>query len=162
MVDMNHDTFAPRSSDEPGDATEPIPDIETFKLPFDTTEQLRQRWRALMGPLGFSEARLWVGIVDGDRMAPGVLPYLVLPTVPSARVIDLFLPQLLEATDGVAHLSLAFLLSRPGSDGITPRDLGWARLIADTAGRLGISVHPTHRANDVSLVTIPVPAESAA
>lgn len=162
MVDMNHNTCTPRPSDESGNAADPIPDIETFKLPFDTTEQLRQRWRALMGPLGFSESRLWVGIADGDRMAPGVLPYLVLPTVPSARLIDLFMPQLLEATDGVTRLSLAFLLSRPGSDGITPRDLGWARLLVDAAGRLGVPIHPTHRANDVSLVTIPVPAESAA
>jgi len=169
MIGMTHDMFTPRPADDPTDPSptnsspaEPFPAIETFELPFGSTEELRQRWRALMGPLGFSESRLWVGIVDGDRMVPGMLPYLVLPTVPNARLIEMFMSQLVEVTDTVARVSIALLLTRPGSDGITPRDLGWAGLLVDTAGRLAVPLHPIHRANDVALETMPTPTESAA
>ncbi len=176
MTRMNHDNISGPISDDPFGApesgpipdngptpdSEPIPDIKTAKLPFDSTEELRQRWRALMGPLGFSEPCLWIGFIDNDRLVPGALPRMTLPTVPDAHLIDTLVTQLRTVTDDDGHLSLAFLLTRPGSDGITARDLGWCRLLASAAQRFGVPILPIHRANDVALETIPIPIERAA
>ncbi len=35
--------------------TDPIPPTEVAQLPFCDAAELRERWRALMGPLGFDE-----------------------------------------------------------------------------------------------------------
>jgi hypothetical protein len=45
----------------------PIPPIETATDPVHSAADMRQRWRALMGPLGFGEKLLWVGFVGPDR-----------------------------------------------------------------------------------------------
>ena len=159
MTRMNHDNASDRISDAPD--SEPIPDIKTAKLPFDGTEALRQRWRALMGPLGFSEPCLWIAFIDDARLVPGALPRMTLPTVPDAHLIDTLVTQLRTVTDD-GHLSLAFLLTRPGRDGITARDLGWCRLLVSAAQRFGVPILPIHRANDVALLTMPIPVERAA
>ncbi|GAA1903095.1 hypothetical protein GCM10009773_33750 [Williamsia serinedens] len=49
------------------DIDDPIPPLETAEDPFTSPEELRQRWRALMGPLGFSEPLVWVAPVHPDR-----------------------------------------------------------------------------------------------
>src|SRR4051812_40894893 len=45
----------------------PIPPIETATEPVRSAFDLRQRWRALMGPLGFGEKLLWIGFLGPDR-----------------------------------------------------------------------------------------------
>jgi hypothetical protein len=43
------------------------PPIHTASDPVYSSADMCQRWRALMGPLGFSEKLLWVGFVGADR-----------------------------------------------------------------------------------------------
>jgi hypothetical protein len=45
----------------------PIPPIETATDPVHSAADLRQRWRALMGPLGFEERLLWFGLIGPNR-----------------------------------------------------------------------------------------------
>lgn len=47
----------------------PIPPVETATDPVYSAADLCQRWRALMGPLGFGERLLWFGFVG----RPGVV-----------------------------------------------------------------------------------------
>lgn len=130
-------------------------------LPFDTAGELRQRWRALMGPLGFAEPRLWVGFVADRRIVPP-LTHLPLPTVPSPDLIDLFMRRMSELVRAEPHISIALLLSRPGVGGITARDTEWTRLAVGAAARHSVPIHPIHRAGDDVLVTMPFGAAAAA
>ena len=45
----------------------PIPPIETACDPVNSIEDLRERWRALMGPLSFGTRLLWFGLIGPDR-----------------------------------------------------------------------------------------------
>lgn len=140
---------------------DPIPHIDTAMVPFTSTAQLRQRWRALMGPLGFAEPRVWTAFVVDHRITPP-LTHATLPTVPDPVGVDQMMKQFTEMLSTVPGSSLALLLTRPGGGGITPRDLGWARLIADASVRHGTDLHPLHRADDETLVTLPVALTAAA
>lgn len=52
-------------------------------------------------------------------------------------------------------VSVACLLTRPGVDGISTSDEGWAHMLAEAGARHRVSLHPIHRANDATLVTMP-------
>ena len=51
----------------------PIPPIETATDPIHSPADMRQRWRALMGPLGFGERLLRFSFVGPDRRMVKVL-----------------------------------------------------------------------------------------
>lgn len=153
MTEQNPPRPGPTDSD-------PIPDIDTFTDPFSTTEELRQRWRAMMGPLGFAEYRLWVGFASDGALIKQIT-YLVLEGPPDPCVCDVFVSRLASAMDEAPDLKVAFMLSRPGSGGISPHDIGWARLLADSARFIGLPLLPIHRANDEDLVTLPVHVDAA-
>jgi hypothetical protein len=57
---------------------------------------------------------------------------------------------------------VAFLLSRPGRNGITADDVEWTSLLTAAAARHRVSIHPIHRANDLTLVTMPQVIEQVA
>ncbi|MGV9825508.1 hypothetical protein [Gordonia sp. NPDC003429] len=137
------------------------PHIDTATLPFTSTGELRQRWRALMGPLGFDEPRLWFGVVDDDRLVPP-LSCFTLPTLPDPVGVDRLMAALHEITRTGSRRSVAILLTRPGSDGVTSRDLCWAQLIEEAGARHGTRLHPIHRANDIDLITLPNSVDSVA
>ncbi|GAB90525.1 hypothetical protein [Gordonia rhizosphera] len=140
----------------------PIPDISTADEPIRCADDLRQRWRALLGPLGFSESLLWFVVVDDeDRLTPA-LNQLELPIRPDAFLTDMLMTRLREVIDTVPGLSIACLISRPGRDGVTDADQSWARLLTADAQRHGVPLHPVHRANDVSLVTLTIATDAVA
>jgi len=62
----------------------PIPPIETASDPVYSAADLRQRWRALMGPLGFEERLLWFGLIGPDAVAEGELRFRN-PAHPAAK-----------------------------------------------------------------------------
>ncbi|MGW0038583.1 hypothetical protein [Gordonia sp. NPDC003376] len=133
---------------------EPIPHIDTARLPFDGADELRQRWRALMGPLGFSESLLWFVFVLDDREFMQTINQIPLPTTPNVHLIDGLMAEFARATEQFTRVSVACLYTRPGSDGITARDRGWAQVITDGAARHRVPIHPLFRANDLALVPL--------
>ena len=139
----------------------PIPHIDTVTDPFDGPDDLRQRWRALMGPLGFSERILWFIFTEDSRMLPTACQ-LELPDRPDAFLADVFLMRLHDLAAEDLPLSVAFLLSRPGRNGITADDVEWTSLLTAAAARHRVSIHPIHRANDLTLVTMPQVIEQVA
>ncbi|MGV9672901.1 MULTISPECIES: hypothetical protein [unclassified Gordonia (in: high G+C Gram-positive bacteria)] len=141
---------------------DPIPPIDTADLPFHDADELRQRWRALMGPLGFGEPMLWLLFVERDSHLIKAINKLPLPTTPDPELIDLLMHRFGETLENTIGMSVACLLSRPGADGITPRDRGWAILLTECAARHGVRLQPLFRANDINVVGLEVHHRSTA
>ena len=119
--------------------------------PVRTQEDLHRLWRMLMGPLGFGGRSLWVHLLDAaGRPTPVILQVEDLPPLPDLGLHDglrCIVDQLADGTGG----SIAFLLTRPGRDGITVSERRWAVALTDVVRRAGLHVWPVHWANDVEL-----------
>jgi hypothetical protein len=140
----------------------PIPPIETATDPVHSAADLRQRWRALMGPLGFGERLLRFGFMSPNRCLIKFLGEVELGSAPKRSAIENVMSALRELLpDMEPDTTVALLLTRPGRGGISDLDRHWATLITDLAAEFGVPLEPIFRANDESLVQIePQVAES--
>ncbi|MGK2882475.1 MAG: hypothetical protein ACSLE6_17340 [Mycobacterium sp.] len=133
----------------------PIPAIETATDPVHCADDLCQRWRALMGPLGFGERILWYGFVGPDRRLLQMLHHVPLGPRPKPRMVDDLMTTLdYVITELDAGLSAALLLTRPGRGGVSPADKQWATLLTDAATRFDVPIEPIFRANDESVAQV--------
>ncbi|GAC69661.1 hypothetical protein [Gordonia soli] len=144
----------------PDDHTAAADDL--IHTPLTDAESLRERWVHILSPLGFSETLLWFAFVDADGTLLPALNQLPMSTTPVAGMIDVLLSRLAEVVDESPDISVAFLLSRPGRDGITEADAQWARLLVESARRHHVPLYPVHRANGTSVVTLWTPTDAAA
>jgi hypothetical protein len=133
----------------------PIPPAETATDPIHSTADLRQRWRALMGPLGFGERLLRFSFVGPDRCLVkvlGDLPIKMDPEPASVRhlmdALSTLAPQLGAGT------TVALLLTRPGVGPVSNSDRRWSSLLTRTAAEFGVPLEPIFRANDEALVQL--------
>ncbi|BBZ04635.1 hypothetical protein MCHIJ_40720 [Mycolicibacterium chitae] len=128
------------------------PPIETATDPVHSTADLGQRWRALMGPLGFGQRLIWFGFLGPDRRLIKALHQLPIPRRPREDVCEkLFggLAVVVEELD--APVTVAILLTGPGTGGVSERDRRWAGMLTDFAQRCEVPLEPIFRANDESL-----------
>ncbi|TPG32246.1 hypothetical protein [Mycolicibacterium hodleri] len=133
----------------------PTPPADTATDPIHSPADLQQRWRALMGGLGFGERLLRFVFVGPDRRMLKVLSDVPVPRTPDRALIgDLVstLGELLAKTDD--GTTVAFLLTRPGVGAITDVDRRWSSLLTKTAAELGVPIEPVCRANDEQLVLV--------
>jgi hypothetical protein len=130
----------------------PIPPIETATDPVYSAEDLRQRWRALMGPLGFEERQLWFGLVGPDRCFTQKLSRVRIRPRPRGRILWNLMSALRTLLDDLEPgTTVALLLSGPGRGPISSVDLVWSKSLTDMAERFGVPIEPIFRANDESL-----------
>ena len=106
-----------------------------------------------MGPLGFGQHRLWLGSIQPDNLMSAQL--IQIEEIPPS-VDDEMCQPLLEICQHIVGRngeggSVAFLLTRPGSDPMNDADRSWARGLTAAARHLGVSMWPVHFANDVEL-----------
>jgi hypothetical protein len=137
----------------------PIPPIESATDPIHSPADMRQRWRALMGPLGFGERFLWFAFVGPDRCLTKIMsqvPIGIVPTPALLETVGLGLSVLLN--DFEEDSTVALLLTRPGIGGISKADRAWSRALTAAAARFGVPIEPIFRANDESLVLVECPA----
>ncbi len=133
----------------------PIPPAETATDPINSTADLRQRWRALMGELGFGERLLRFAFIGSDRRFIKVLTDVEIGPYPSPTVVDDLMSALSELLAGLgAGATVALLLTRPGRGGPSDGDLRWAAVLSAAAQRLDLPIEPIFRANDEALVQI--------
>lgn len=137
----------------------PIPPIETATDPVHSAADLRQRWRALMGELGFGQRLLWLGFVGRDRRLYKTMTQIPMPPRPRRDYVDDVLVRLhwilYEFDPGTTP---ALLLTRPGVGGISQSDRQWATLLTEVATEREVQLEPIFRANDEALVQVePVP-----
>ncbi len=133
----------------------PIPPIETATDPVHSAADLRQRWRALLGPLGFGQRLLWIGFVGRDRRLYKTMTQLPMPPRSRRDYVDDVLVRLhwilYEFDLGTTP---ALLLTRPGVGGISQLDRQWAALLTEVAAERDVQLEPIFRANDESVVQI--------
>ena len=133
----------------------PIPPMETATDPVRSAADLRQRWRALMGPLGFDERLLWYGFIGPDRCFAKMLSQLPIGPRPQGRILWNLLSALRAQLDDLASsTTVALLLTGPGRGPISPADRMWSKSLTDMAERFAVPLEPIFRANDESLEQI--------
>lgn len=140
------------------DRCSPMTDIPILRPlhempPIRNAADLCLRWRALMGPLGFSQPRLWLALIQPDGMMSRRLRQIEeIPRWANAETCHPLIEmcQYIVADNGTAG-SVAFLLTRPGRHRMDEADRSWARGLISAARHLGISMWPVHFANDVEL-----------
>jgi hypothetical protein len=130
----------------------PIPPIETASDPVHSAADLRQRWRALMGPLGFEERLLWFGLIGPDRCFAKKLSHVPVRPKPQGRILWNLMSALRTLLDDLGPKNtVALLLSRPGRGPVSPADRVWSKTLTDMADRFAVPLEPIFRANDESL-----------
>jgi hypothetical protein len=133
----------------------PIPPLETACDPVHSADDLRQRWRALMGPLGFEERRLWFGLIGPDRCFTKKLSWAPIGPRPRGRILWNLMSSLRTLLDDLdPKTTVALLLSGPGRGPVSSLDLVWSKSLTDMAERFSVPLEPIFRANDESLERI--------
>lgn len=131
------------------------PGIETATDPVHSAADLGDRWRAIMGPLGFGERLLWVGFVGADRRMIKMLSQVPLGPRPKRGVVETVLRSLRDVSRGLApDTTVALLLTRPGRGPISIADRRWSALLTEVAADIGVPLEPIFRAHDESLVQV--------
>ena len=133
-------------------------DIPALRQPHEmprvrTFDDLYQRWRALMGPLGFGQPRLWSAFLEPSAMMGAQLTQIEdIPGWADPRLCGALLEMCghIVGRDGVGG-SVAFLLTRPGRNPMDDADRSWARGLASAARHHGVAMWPVHFANDAEL-----------
>ncbi len=134
---------------------EPIPPIDTATDPVASAADLRQRWRALMGPLGFGEKLLWIGFLGADRRLVKTLSQLPIGPRPRAEILKNLMSMLRTLLDNMAPGStVALLMTGPGHGPVSPADRVWSKSLAAAAERFAVPLEPIFRANDESLLQV--------
>jgi hypothetical protein len=117
------------------------------------SDELCQRWRALMGPLGFGRPRLWIAFLGRDNMmSPQLTQIEDIPGRGNAQMCGSLLEmcRYIVGRNGVGG-SVAMLLTRPGRNPMDDADRSWARCLTSAAEQLRVLMWPVHFANDVEL-----------
>jgi hypothetical protein len=130
----------------------PIPPIQTAADPAYSAEDLRQRWRALLGPLGFERRLLWFGLIGPDRRLSQKLSRVPIRTRARGRVVWNLMSALRTLLDDrEPGTTVTLLLSGPGRGPVSSVDLMWSKSLTDMAERFAIPLEPIFRANDQSI-----------
>ena len=111
----------------------PIPPMDTATDPVYSASDLRQRWRALMGPLGFGEKLLWFGFLGPDRRLMKALSQVAVGPRPQARILKNLMSALRTLLDGmVPGTTVALLLTGPGHGPVSPADRLWSKSLTES------------------------------
>ena len=131
------------------------PPIESAADPVHSAADMCQRWRALMGPLGFGQRLLWVGFVGPDRCMIKAFSQVPLGSRANAGLAESVMSGVHDVlADFPVGTTVALLLTRPGVGPISHLDRQWSSLLTDAAEERGVSLEPIFRANDESLVQV--------
>lgn len=133
----------------------PIPPIETATDPIGSPADLRQRWRALMGELGFGERLLWIAFIGADRRMYKTMTQVPICERATPRNVESVMSRLPRVLAGLdADTTVALLLTRPGGGPISNDDRLWSVALTDAADLFGVPLEPVFRANDEALVLV--------
>jgi hypothetical protein len=133
----------------------PIPAIETATDPVHSPADLRQRWRALMGPLGFGQRLLWVGFMGRDRRLYKTMTQIPMPPFPRRDYVDDVVVRLYWILyEFEPDTTAALLMTRPGRGGVSELDQQWAALLTEVAAERDVPLETIFRANDECVVQV--------
>jgi hypothetical protein len=133
----------------------PIPPIDTACDPVNSIEDLRERWRALMGPLGFATRLLWFGLIGPDRCFGYKISRVSISPRPRGPMVWNLMSSLRTLLDDLEpNTTAALLLTGPGRGPISTIELLWSKALTDMATRFAVPLEPIFRANDESVALL--------
>ncbi len=133
----------------------PIPPIQTACDPVHSTQDLRDRWRALMGPLGFGTRLVWFGLIGPDRCFAKKLGQMEVDARPRGRIVWNLMSSLRTLLDDLEPgTTVALLLSGPGRGPVSTIELVWSKSLTAMAERFAVPLEPIFRANDESVALV--------
>jgi hypothetical protein len=133
----------------------PIPPIQTACDPVRSTQDLRDRWRALMGPLGFGTRLLWFGLIGPDRCFTKKLTQIEIRPRPRGRLVWNLMSSLRTLLDDLEPgTTVALLLTGPGRGPVSSIELVWSKSLTAMAERFAVPLEPIFRANDESVALV--------
>jgi hypothetical protein len=133
----------------------PIPPVESATDPIRSPADLQQRWRALMGQLGFAERLLRFAFVGPDRRLIKVLSEVPIGVAPDPRLVEgLMLSLGTVIYDFEPGSTVALLLTRPGRGGVSEADRRWGTALIQAAKRFDVALEPIFRANDDAVLLV--------
>ncbi|HZJ07769.1 MAG TPA: hypothetical protein VFD59_20255 [Nocardioidaceae bacterium] len=122
-----------------------------------TQADLDRHWRALMGPLGFSQPLLWMMFISPDGRCDGPLTQIEeIPLQPDEFLLTNLLGICAQIIDEslTSGTRVAFLRSRPGSGTVNAEDIAWARGVTEAARAAGVPCEPFHLATDERVTVV--------
>jgi hypothetical protein len=134
-------------------------DKTPFRPTIRTQVDLEAAWRQLMGPFGFSGHSLWMMVIEPTgQPVPHLAQIEDTERPPSEAEERGFADFLRGLADEVLEPGsrIAFLLSRPGSDGAAQRDRAWAARLYGACRIAGLPCEIVHLANDAVLLPLPM------
>ena len=136
------------------DTTQRRTELDAIKIA--SQADLHRLWELLMDPLGFRGLSLWLTLIGPDRrptrflMEIGETPGV--PTEDDVASLHQVLRQLLrDEADGT---TAAFLITRPGRDGLTDDDRLFAGRLRAGARLAGVPLEPVHVATDRQVLAV--------
>jgi hypothetical protein len=126
---------------------------ELGRLKIRNQGDVQRMWELLMQPLGFRATSVWVTFIGADDRPTRFLIQITesdqLPEPQEvANLFDVLEQVAAEEGEGT---SVAFLVSRPGRDGVNAFDRDLASRLMTGARASGVACHPIHVANDVAV-----------
>ena len=125
------------------------PPIESATDSVHSAADMGQRWRALMGPLGFGERLLWIGFVGPDRCMVKALSQVPLGSGPKRSLVESVMSGVGDVlADFMEGTTIALLLTRPGPGPISNMDRQWSTMLTEVAAEFAVPIEPVFHAND--------------
>jgi hypothetical protein len=126
---------------------------ELGQLKIRNQSDVQRMWELLMQPLGFRATSVWVTFIGADdRPTRFLIQITESDQLPEPQeVANLFDALEQVAAEEGEGTSVAFLVSRPGRDGVNAFDRDLASRLMTGARASGVACHPVHVANDVAV-----------
>ena len=129
----------------------------TYRPIIRTQADLDAAWRHLIGAFAFDGRSVWMMTIEADqRPIPHVTEFSELDELPGATFLRQLTGLLRRVFDEVPPDRLAFLVSRPGVDGVRPADRAWALALHQLARDLSLGCDVVHLATDLDVVPLPL------
>lgn len=129
--------------------------FELANLRLHTQADVQRLWELLLRPIEVDSYSLWVALVDDREMPVPLLMEITgneAPTEGEVSNLFLTLQQVCEEQGEIG--SVAFLITRPGSEGPTDGDRKLTTRLLAGASAQGVPCQPVHLANDVRIVVV--------
>jgi hypothetical protein len=129
----------------------------TYRPILRTQADLDAAWRHLIGALTFDARSVWLMTIEADqRPFPHLTEFSGLDDLPRAAFLRQLTGLLRRIFEEFPPDRLAFLVSRPGDDGVRPADRAWALALHQLARDLSLACDVVHLATDCGVVPVPL------